>query len=199
MYAEHHLEFPLKNDSVYNQIALGDTVFIDGIIVTGRDLAHKYFLEQMHQEKHIFNALKPYLHHGAIYHCGPIIDLLTKKVIAAGPTTSMREEPYQCEVLSLFQIKAIIGKGGMGEKTLSCLQKSKALYLSAVGGAGSYYAKQLKVMDVFKLEEFGMPEAIWILEAKNFHTTVTMDFSSNSIHKQIESQSKKQLQQFICQ
>lgn len=195
MHSVYQLTFPLKGKDleIFAGIRTGDEVKINGIIITSRDMAHKYYVEKITQEPEIFSQLKPYLKNGAIYHCGPVISLENRTVLSAGPTTSMREEPYQTKVIELFGLKAVIGKGGMGSETQEGLQKNHCVYLNAVGGAGSYYAKSLKVIDVLKLKEFGMPEAIWILEARNFYTTVTMDFSGTNIHEQIEKKSSEQL------
>lgn len=192
MSAEHELTFPLESKEALNWLEVGDKVLINGIIVTGRDVAHKYFVEHPRDEL-IRKELMPLLKHGCLYHCGPIIERGTRRVISAGPTTSSREEPYQSEVLELFDLAAVIGKGGMGEKTLSGLARTKALYLNAVGGAGSYYAQRLKVVSVFKEEEFGMPEALWVLEVKNFFAVVTMDFRGNTFYNHIQEHSSGKL------
>ena len=113
------------------------------------------------------------------------------EIIAAGPTTSARMDMYETEIIEKYKIKAIIGKGGMGSKTLNALQKHKSIYLSALGGAAVLAAQSIiKVIKVLKLEEFGVPEALWILEVKDFPTIVTMDSKGNSLHDKILEQSK---------
>ncbi|PKL12183.1 MAG: fumarate hydrolyase [Spirochaetae bacterium HGW-Spirochaetae-6] len=192
MSAEYELKFPLNDKEALNWLEVGDKVLVNGIIVTGRDMAHKYFVENP-QDELIQKELMPLLKQGALYHCGPIIEQGTLRVISAGPTTSSREESYQKEVLSLFDLAAVIGKGGMGERTLAGLGQTKAVYLNAVGGAGSYYAQRLKVLGVFKEAEFGMPEAMWVLEVKNFFTVVTMDFRGNTFYDRIREDSSGKL------
>jgi len=107
---------------------------------------------------------------------------------AAGPTTSSREEPYQAEVLRRYGVKAEIGKGGMGKKTLAGLQECGAVYLNGIGGAAQYYARTIKkVLDVNWLE-FGIPEAMWHLQVDGFVAIVTMDSHGNSLHAEIEAE-----------
>jgi fumarate hydratase class I len=119
------------------------------------------------------------------------------KVNAAGPTTSMREEPYQATIIGKFGVRAVIGKGGMGPKTLAGLQEHGAVYLNAIGGAAQVYSKALtKVHGVDFLEEFGVPEAMWHLQADSFQAIVTMDAHGNSLHKDVEENSLKKLSDF---
>ena len=130
-----------------------------------------------------------------IYHCGPVA--LQKdgkwKINAAGPTTSSREEPYQADVIKKFGLRAVIGKGGMGAKTLAALKEYGAVYLNAIGGAAQYYSECIEdVVGVDKLE-FGIPEAMWHLRVKNFPAIVTMDAHGNSLHADVEKQSAQEL------
>lgn len=195
MYSSHHLTFPLKDKTVLDSISLKDEVYISGIIVTSRDMAHKYYVESIKNGNKIDDKLKQYLKNGLIYHCGPVVKLDSKEILSAGPTTSAREEPYQKDVIGYFDLAAVMGKGGMGEKTLAGLKEHKALYLHAVGGAGSFYAEKMKVLEVFKLEEFGVPEAIWVLEVENLYSQVSMNYNGNSLHKQVQEESLSRLQQ----
>jgi len=106
--------------------------------------------------------------------------------VAAGPTTSSREEPYQAEVVGEYGVRAVLGKGGMKEKTRAGLMQNKAVYLHAVGGAGTLLARRVvRIMDVFKLEEFGTPEAFWVIEVKDFPAVVTMDAHGGSLHDDV--------------
>ncbi len=197
MPTKHTLTLPLENKSQLDSIQVGDIVSLDGIIITSRDMAHKFYVENINSNDDVINKLHDFLKMGAIYHCGPIVNLENNKIISAGPTTSIREEPYQKEVIKLFNLSFVIGKGGMGQKTLEGLKTSKALYLNAIGGAGSFYANNLKVLDVFKLNEFGMPEAIWVLKVKNLFTIATMDFRGKSIYNDIDKMSKSKLKKLL--
>lgn len=188
-----YLSLPAERDEV-RRLQLGDEVLVSGVIVTGRDQAHKLMVEKRP------DFLRPILKGTAIYHCGPIVQRVGEewKVIAAGPTTSEREEPYQADVIEHYEILAVIGKGGMGEKTSEALRRFGAVYLHAVGGAGTLLAERItKVRDVFMLEEFGAPEALWVLEVKDFPTIVTMDCQGNSLHREVLQYSTTQYKKLM--
>ncbi|MBW2983552.1 FumA C-terminus/TtdB family hydratase beta subunit [Candidatus Woesearchaeota archaeon] len=173
------LTFPIEKEEI-RKLKVGDIVSLSGIIYTARDAAHKYFFEK--KPKEFVNKLAD----SAIYHCGPIVKKKGKKysIVSAGPTTSIREEPYEWKIIRAYKVRAIIGKGGMGMKTQEACKKYGCIYLSAVGGAAALLAKTIKnVMNVYKLE-FGMPEAIWELDVKDFPAIVTMDSKGRSLHKE---------------
>jgi fumarate hydratase class I len=132
---------------------------------------------------------------GVIYHCGPVVakEGTGWRVTAAGPTTSIREEPYQADVIARNGVRVVIGKGGMGAKTLAGLQKSGAVYLNAIGGAAQFYARTIKSVDGVSLMEFGTPEAMWHLTVEEFPAIVTMDAHGNSLHKDVELESAQAL------
>jgi fumarate hydratase, class I len=181
---EVHLATPLSEEAV-RALHVGDFALINGPMVTGRDALHQYLL---HHDP-------PCDLHGAIlYHCGPVMMReeapkdVTWRVLAAGPTTSIREEPYEAEIIGRYGLRGVMGKGGMGRKTLEALQKHGAVYLHAIGGAAQYYARCLpRVTGVDLLEELGMPEAMWRLEAKDFPALVTMDAHGNSLHEDVSA------------
>ena len=193
------LNLPVTNEQIEN-LKIGDLVSLNGIILTARDRAHKYFMENFieveqvpQSEAELHKQLLRDLRGGAIYHCGPVVreEDGKWKFVAAGPTTSIREEPYQSQVIRHFGLKAVIGKGGMGEKTLAACKKYKTVYIHAIGGAASLIAHSVKeVLDVYKIE-FGIPEAIWKIRVEDFQATVTMDAHGNSLHKQVEEESAK--------
>ena len=173
------LEAPVSEEQVRN-LKVGDVVIIRGEMHTGRDELHKYLLH---------NDAPVDLNGGILYHCGPVMLKDAEdnwKVTAAGPTTSSREEPYQADIIAKFGLRAVIGKGGMGPKTLAGLQESGAVYLNAIGGAAQYYARSVKrVTGVDFLEQFGVPEAMWHLVVEGFPAIVTMDAHGNSLHKEV--------------
>lgn len=182
------LTVPLQEEDV-RALHVGDVVLLRGRIHTGRDELHKYL---MHHDSPVG------LEGGVIYHCGPV--MLKDEdgrwhVGAAGPTTSSREEPYQADIIEKFGIRAIIGKGGMGPKTLAGLEKSGAVYLSAIGGAAQYYAKSVQqVAGVDLLDLFGVPEAMWHLDVMDFPAIVTMDAHGESLHREVEEHSLLKLE-----
>jgi fumarate hydratase class I len=165
----------------------GDIVLLTGVLHTGRDEVHKF----LHKGGDIAS-----LKGATIYHCGPVIidKAGERKVIAAGPTTSIREEPYQADVIKNYGVRAVIGKGGMGSKTLAALREHGCVYLHAVGGAAQIYAKCIeRVLGVHMLDRFGSPEAVWELQVKDFPVVVTMDSHGVSLHEQVERDSRSNL------
>jgi fumarate hydratase class I len=117
----------------------------------------------------------------------------TYTVTAAGPTTSIREEPYQADIIARFGVRGVIGKGGMGLKTLQACRDNGAVYLHAVGGAAQVYAHCIKGVDDVYLKEFGSPEAIWVLRVEDFSCIVTMDSHGDSLHETIQNDSLEKL------
>ena len=201
------LQIPLT-DEVIRDLEVGDTVLLSGVIMTGRDAVHKWMIDTfikktrqpMGNDIEIYRAIKPILYEGAIYHCGPIVSGLETKnyhFVAAGPTTSIREEPYQGDILKHFNIHAVIGKGGMGAKTLAACEEIPAVYLHAIGGAASLIAQSvIKILNVYKLD-FGVPEAMWVIQVKDFPVVVTMDSHGNSLHEKIEKDSHQTLEKLL--
>jgi tartrate/fumarate subfamily iron-sulfur-dependent hydro-lyase beta chain len=184
------LTFPFTKDQIL-ALKIGDQVAISGIVFTGRDAVHKY----LHEGGELPPEIQ--LQEGMIYHCGPVVlkdEHGNWKVTAAGPTTSIREEPYQGEIIRKFGLRGVIGKGGMGERTLAACQEHGCVYLHAIGGAAQVLAECVKsVRDVYFLEKFGSPEAIWELEVENFPAVVTMDAHGNSLHQQVWAASQQEL------
>lgn len=201
------LTLPLDPQAVLD-LHVGDAVAVSGVMITARDAAHKWMVETFLQKTRppqgddhaCYEALKPILQGGAIYHCGPVVaglDSLDYRFVAAGPTTSTREEPYQAEVMAHFQARAVIGKGGMGQRTLAACQTVPFIYLHAIGGAAALIAQTVtRVLTVYKLE-FGVPEAMWVIEVKDFPAVVTMDAHGSSLHSEVEARSMEALRRLI--
>jgi tartrate/fumarate subfamily iron-sulfur-dependent hydro-lyase beta chain len=172
-------------------LKVGDNVEISGVLFTGRDAVHKYL--------HDGGKLPPEvnLSEGILYHCGPVVikDAAGEwKVVAAGPTTSIREEPYQADIIKQFGLRGVIGKGGMGARTLAACREHGCVYLHAVGGAAQVLAQCIKkVRGVYLLDKFGAPEAIWELEVEGFPAVVTMDANGGSLHDRILAASQAEL------
>ena len=202
------IQTPLSDQAV-RSLKVGDPVALSGILVTGRDAAHKWMVDtfirktrRAHGDDHeVYQALKPLLDGSVIYHCGPVVsglDTQHYRFVAAGPTTSIREEPYQGEVMRHFNIRGVIGKGGMGPRTLQACQDVPGVYLHAIGGAASLIAQTVtRVLGVYKLD-FGVPEAMWVVEVKDFPAVVTMDAHGRSLHQQIEEQSAGVLKELLA-
>ncbi|MGH9479507.1 MAG: FumA C-terminus/TtdB family hydratase beta subunit [Terriglobales bacterium] len=169
-------------------LKVGEMVLISGVIYTGRDAVHAHL---MHHDAPVD------LRGAVLYHCGPVAQQDSAGVWhigAAGPTTSIREEPYQATLLRRLGMRAVIGKGGMGEQTLKALAECGAVYLNAIGGAAQYYARSIKRVRGVHLLEFGTPEAMWELEVEDLPAIVTMDSHGASLHKSITAASGAALQ-----
>jgi tartrate/fumarate subfamily iron-sulfur-dependent hydro-lyase beta chain len=181
------IKLPLMEDEVL-KLKVGDMVLINGQIVTGRDSLHKFLFDEKPSLKKI-----PFNFEGTIlYHCGPIIKKTAKgfELIAGGPTTSMRVEMYEHQIISEYGLRGVMGKGGMGKQTLNALKKNGCVYLHTIGGAAVYLAARVKrVVGVWKLEEFGMAEAMWVFDVEDFPAIVTMDAHGRSLHEEIERNS----------
>lgn len=196
------------SDETIRSLRVGDEVLLNGVIVTGRDAAHKWLHDHFITQKAesspsdlaTYQKLMPLLNGSVIYHCGPVVSGLETgdyRFVSAGPTTSSREEPYQGDILRHFQLKGVLGKGGMGEKTLQACAEAPAVYFHAVGGAAALIAKSVvRVLDVFKLD-FGVPEAMWVIEVSDLPAVVTMDAHGASLHREIEERSRLELARLL--
>ena len=231
--AAYDLSIPLSEQAV-RALRVGDTVRLSGVMVTGRDAAHKYMVETFlrtepipESERPLYEELRRLLAGGVIYHCGPVVRQLPPRpplaegpgvravlprpplgegpgvraweFVAAGPTTSIREEVYEPEIIAHFGLRGVIGKGGMGPGTLRACQEHGAAYFHAVGGAASLIADTVKeVLAVYKKDEFGVPEALWVIRAQGFPVVVTMDSHGRSIHDEVEQPSKAALERLLA-
>lgn len=179
------------DEAAIRALKVGDFVELSGRMITGRDAAHHWLIHEMRDE------VAPYMRDSVIYHVGPVVkkhDDGSYSFVAAGPTTSAREEPYQADVIGRYGLRGVIGKGGMGPKTLRGLQEHGAVYFHAIGGAAQVLAESItRVETVFQLAEFGVPEALWVIHVENFPVVVTMDSHGNSLHATVESSSRAQL------
>jgi fumarate hydratase class I len=182
---EVNLQAPLT-DAQVRSLKVGDVVMISGRMFTGRDAVHAYLMKHDPPVD---------LRGSVLYHCGPVAVKEGDgwRINAAGPTTSIREEPYQGEIIKRYGVRAVIGKGGMGEKTLAALKEHGAVYLNAIGGAAQFYARTIEKIDGVSLLELGTPEAMWHLTVKDFPAIVTMDAHGNSLHKDVERTSGEHL------
>jgi len=180
------LHAPLSEADV-RALRVGDVVLVSGRMFTGRDAVHSHLMKHEPPVD---------LHGSVLYHCGPVVVTEGEgwRVTAAGPTTSIREEPYQDEIIRRYGIRAVVGKGGMGAKTLAALKAHGAVYLNAIGGAAQFYARTITRVEGVSLLEFGTPEAMWHLTVQEFPAIVTMDAHGNSLHKDVEQESGQHLE-----
>jgi fumarate hydratase, class I len=180
---------PPLTEAQMRSLKVGDVVLIDGEMFTGRDAFHAYLMK---------NPPPVNMQGSVLYHCGPVMMKQPDGgwvMKAGGPTTSIREEPYQAHVIGKYGVRAVIGKGGMGAKTLAALKEHGAVYLNGIGGAAQYYARTVeKVLGVHLLEEFGVPEAMWHLKVHHFMAIVTMDAHGNSLHEIVENETGEKLE-----
>lgn len=182
------LFYPFTED-VVRGLRAGERVCVTGRIFTGRDRLHKYLAEG--------HAAPVSLKDGAVYHCGPVI---TKKedgtwlVGAAGPTTSIREEPYMAKIIAEQGVRVIIGKGGMGPDTCRACKEHGCVYLQTVGGAAALLAQRIqRVEGVYLLEEFGAAEAVWVFDVVKFEAVVGIDAHGNNLFETVRQESQEAL------
>lgn len=205
--ATYDLTIPVSDEAI-EKLWVGDQVRLSGVMVTARDAAHKYMIETFirregpvpESERELYADLQRWLRGSFIYHCGPVVRQDESggwHFVAAGPTTSIREEPYQADVIAHFGLKGVIGKGGMRARTLRACQEHKAVYLHAVGGAASLIANAVKEVVTVEKLTFGVPEAFWVIRVERFPAVVTMDSHGNSIHADVEARSEVVLRRLL--
>ena len=190
------LSYPFSEKSI-RALRAGDTVSIMGRIYTGRDKLHKFFADG--------GKLPVEFRDGALYHCGPVMireEARGKRqewrVVAAGPTTSVRENPYEPDFIAKTGVRIVIGKGGMDAKTLAAMKKHGCVYIQAVGGGGAIYADAVKkVAGVSMLKEFGAAEAVWHLDVVDFRGVVAMDAQGHSLFDIVRQSSETKLASLI--
>ena len=183
------------SEATARSLKVGDEVGITGVLFTGRDAVHKY----LHEGGQLPAGVN--LAGGILYHCGPVVIKDGEgnwKCVAAGPTTSIREEPYQGQVIRDLGLRGVIGKGGMGERTLEACKQHGCVYLHAIGGAAQVLAQCIvRVPNVYMMDKFGAPEAIWEFQVVNFPAVVTMDSHGNSLHKEVFNSSQAELAKYL--
>jgi fumarate hydratase, class I len=178
---------PPIDEATIRSLHVGEVVLVTGRMYTGRDAVHAHLMKHDPPVD---------LRGSVLYHCGPVVlkEGDTWRMTAAGPTTSIREEPYQADVITRYGVRAVVGKGGMGAKTAAALKEAGAVYLNAIGGAAQYYARTIEAVDGVSWLDFGVPEAMWHLRVKAFPAIVTMDAHGNSLHKDVEALSGEKLE-----
>lgn len=186
----HRLEliYPFTREQT-SRLTAGDVVRVSGRIFTGRDRLHKHLSETHTSPVDLVNA--------ALFHCGPIVQKTATgawRVVAAGPTTSIREEPYMATIIAEQGVKVIIGKGGMGKRTTAACREHGCVYLQAVGGAAAVIAQTItRVEAVYFLDAFGATEAMWALNIDGLEAIVGIDAHGTSLYDAVTAQSAEKL------
>ncbi len=192
---EVKLQIPLTEETVRG-LKVGDFVLLSGIVLTGRDRIHKF----LYEERPAAESMPFSLAGGVIYHCGPLIKEISQgnyELVVGGPTTSMRMEPYEWFVIEHYGVRAIIGKGGLGKKSLEAMRKHGAVYLHTVSGAAALLAERILSVEGLWKEEFGPAEAMWALRVEDFPAIVTMDSHGRSLHEEIQKTTKENLNKIL--
>jgi fumarate hydratase class I len=185
------LDHPFTAEKV-RDLRTGQLVKLSGTVFTGRDRIHRHLADG--------GSLPVALKDGAIFHCGPAV--LRREgawvIRAAGPTTSMRHEPYMADIIERHQVRVILGKGGMGSGTIKACAAIGCVYLQAVGGAAQTLARCIeRVGGVHFLEEFGPTEALWVLVVKDLPAVVAIDAHGRSLYRRVENSSKKAMKRVL--
>ena len=205
--ASYDLHIPISEESIRN-LHVGDQVRLYGTVITARDAAHKYMEDTFFKgditaeaDRQFHDELARLWQGGVMYHCGPVVsrdETGRWHFVSAGPTTSIREEPYEAGVIHHFGLRAVIGKGGMGPKTLAACREYGAVYLHAIGGAATLIASYVKeVLAVYKKDDLGVPEAFWVVRVEGFPAVVTMDSHGVSLHEKLLEESRERLAALI--
>ncbi|RLI41858.1 fumarate hydratase [Candidatus Bathyarchaeota archaeon] len=183
------------SERVIRRLRVGDQVYLSGVIITARDAAHKRIIRYIQEARDLPFSLEG----SALYHCGPIVRRLNGewRVLAAGPTTSMRMEPFEAELVKMG-VKVIIGKGGMGDKTKDSLRRYGSVYCAFTGGAAALAARHIESVVDVKWLDLGMPEAVWILRVKRFGPLiVSMDSHGRSLYEEVRSEAMRNLEEIF--
>ena len=186
---EYHERTPIEDARKFK---VGDILYVTGEVILARDEAHKKLLEE---------GAPIDLKGSVIYHCGPVVTKVNDewKVVAAGPTTSIRMEIFEDKFIEKFHPAIIVGKGGMGERTLKALKEHGAVYAAYTGGSGALAAERIKgVKEVHFLEELGIPEAVWVFRVEEFGPlVVTMDSHGKSLYDDVDQNARKNLEEIL--
>lgn len=180
------LDAPLSKDTV-RSLKLGEIVYINGPVLTGRDEMH---IRALREDVEIPEELTG----SVLYHCGPIMKKNgdSWEVVAAGPTTSARMNSLEAEMIKRYHIRAIIGKGGMSDEVGKAMAEEGCVYLAATGGAAVTLAEGLSAVDGVEWLDLGMAEAMWKFRTNKLGPLiVAMDADGNSLYKNVRGSLKR--------
>ena len=185
------LRTPIRGNDIRN-LKVGDIVYVTGTLVTARDAAHKRISEYLKEGKDL-----PFTFDGMpLFHCGPLVKRVGDEwvVLAAGPTTSMRMEPLEDEIIEKLGVRLIIGKGGMGEKTRRAMKEFGAAYAVYTGGAAVSAARYIKKVLRAEWLDLGMPDAVWTFEVESFGPlTIAIDAHGDSLFERVQTEAEKRV------
>ena len=187
--AVYKLRTPISEEDV-RRLQLGDVIYISGIMVTARDSAHRRAMEILRAG----GSLPVDLRGGVLYHCGPVVKKVGEewRVVAAGPTTSIRMEPFEAEFIKLTGVRVIVGKGGMGADTTRACKEYGAVYTVFTGGCGALAANAIKHVQRVEWFDLGVPEALWVFEVEEFGPlVVTIDAHGSNFHERISAEAER--------
>ncbi len=193
--ATYYLRTPVSEEDV-RKLRAGDIVYVTGVVVTARDAAHRRIMEYVREGK----KLPVDLRGGVIYHCGPVVKKKNGEweVIAAGPTTSARMELYEADVIRELGVRIVIGKGGMGERTMEACRKYGAVYTIFTGGAAVLAANAIKRVVGVEWLDLGIPEALWILEVENLGPLlVSIDTHGRNLTAEVIRRARKKKEELF--
>ncbi|MDQ1280099.1 MAG: fumarate hydratase subunit beta [Thermoproteota archaeon] len=186
---EYHLWTPLSEKDV-RKLKIRDVVYISGVMFTARDSAHERALEYFGEGRNL-----PIDTNGvALFHSGPLVREVDGRyeVVSAGPTTSARMEVFEEVFIEKSGIRIIIGKGGMGAKTVEAMKKFGVVYCAFTGGTGALAAKAIKAVKSVEWLDLGMPEALWTLVVEDFGPLiVAIDSFGNNLYANVMDQVEK--------
>jgi fumarate hydratase subunit beta len=190
--AVYRLRTPVSEEMV-RKLRVNDTIYLTGTIVTARDAAHRRALDFNKEGKQLPVNLEGL----AVFHCGPIVTKKdnTWRVVAAGPTTSARMDLFEDMFIKNFKVRIVVGKGGMGKRTVDAMKRYGTVYGAFTGGAAVLAVKAIKQVKSVEWSDLGMPEAMWILEVENFGPlTVAIDSHGNNLFTTIQTKAEQQKQ-----
>jgi fumarate hydratase subunit beta len=186
-----NLGTPLSESTV-RSLRLGQEVTVDGTVFIGRDEVHIRALELREQGEEL-----PFdMNGGVLYHCGPIARRRDGgwEIIAAGPTTSARMNALEPLFIQEFGVRAVIGKGGMSGSTLEAMREFGCVYLAFTGGTAVLAAQGIRRVQRVEWLDLGMPEALWVVEAKGLGPlVVAMDAHGGSLYDQVNGEAEGNL------
>lgn len=186
---EYHLMTPISEEDV-RRLKIKDVIYLTGTMFTARDGVHRRAVELIRKGEKLPISLKGLV----LYHCGPILRKVNEEwvVVAAGPTTSTRMEPFQDEFITNLGVRVVVGKGGMGPKTTEAMKSFGAVYCAFTGGTAVLAADSIKKVERVKWLDLGMPEALWIFIVENFGPLiVAIDSYGNNLYEEVMKQVKR--------